>query len=61
MIEAGGTYQIDLDLRLQDGWGVPIVAVAQDVSEGKPVPAYVVPAATIITSENVAEALERLQ
>ena len=47
-MKAGSVLQVNLDLDLVDGWAIAMLAVAQDIAAGRPVPAINVPAATPI-------------
>jgi ABC-type sugar transport system substrate-binding protein len=52
-MKGGSTMQVDLDLNLVDGWATAMLAVAQDVLAGKPVPARNVPAAKALTPDDL--------
>jgi ABC-type sugar transport system substrate-binding protein len=52
-MKAGSILQVNLDLKLIDGWPVAMIGVAQDILAGKPVPAKNVPAAKPLTANDL--------
>jgi ABC-type sugar transport system substrate-binding protein len=52
-MKAGSILQVNLDLKLIDGWTAAMIGVAEDILAGKPVPAKNVPAATPLTAKNM--------
>jgi ABC-type sugar transport system substrate-binding protein len=52
-MKAGSVLQVNLDLDLVNGWATAMLAMAQDIIAGKPVPSFVVPAAVPITPDDL--------
>ena len=52
-MKAGSILQINLDLKLIEGWPVAMIGVAEDILAGKPVPAKNVPAAKPLTAKDL--------
>jgi ribose transport system substrate-binding protein len=52
-MKSGSILQVNLDLKLIDGWTVAMIGVAEDILEGKPVPAKNVPAAKSLTAKDL--------
>jgi len=52
-MKAGSILQVNLDLKLIDGWTVAMIGVVQDILAGKPVPAKNVPAAKPLTAKDL--------
>ena len=52
-MKAGSILQVNLDLDLVNGWAAAMLAMAQDIVDGKPVPSFVVPAAIAITPDKL--------
>lgn len=52
-MKSGSILQVNLDLKLIDGWTVAMIGVVEDILEGKPVPAKNVPAAKSLTAKDL--------
>jgi ABC-type sugar transport system substrate-binding protein len=52
-MKAGSILGVNLELNLIDGWTVAMIGVAQDILDGKPVPAKNVPAAKPLTAKDL--------
>jgi ABC-type sugar transport system substrate-binding protein len=52
-MRAGSILQVNLDLDLVEGWAIAMLAVAQDIAAGRPVPAVNVPAARPIVPSDL--------